>query len=119
MLAVITPKSGGDGWEPKPPRTVILAVRPGCARSSQRAARQMRHGPEPTLTSTNSLRGASGKWDVFEAEFPAEGQRALLNVHGFSRTAQRPQRLRPVVQCAGKRRPCFHLLEEPDGLLKV
>ena len=61
----------------------------------------------------------SVKRSVFEAEFPAEGECALLDLHGFSRAAQRPQCLRPVVQCAGKRRPCFHLLEEPDRVLKV
>src|SRR5947207_301929 len=69
--------------------------------------------------SASSLRDASGKRGVFEAEFPAESDCALLDLRRFSRAAQRPQRLRPVVQCARKRRPCLHLLEEPDRVVKV
>src|SRR5437899_9702382 len=62
---------------------------------------------------------ASGKRGVFEAEFTAEGECALLDLRGFSRVALRPQRPRPVVKCAGKRRPCLHLIKEPDRVLKV
>src|SRR5690348_14222362 len=72
-----------------------------------------------TLWADLAYLGASGEGGVFEAEFPPEGECALLDVRRFSRAAQRPQRLRPVVQRAGKRRPCFHLLEEPYGLVKV
>src|SRR5436190_1067510 len=63
--------------------------------------------------------GYAGKRGVFEAEVPAEGKGALLDLRRFSRAAERPQRLRSVVQRAGKRRPCLHLLEEPDRVVKV